>query len=155
MSAPRKNPAMMIGWREWAAFPDLGVPRINAKIDTGAKTSAVHAFRIKEIQKDGVPHVEFYLHPKRRRKRPEIYCCEPIASRRVIRSSNGQAEERYVIQTRFQLGPRTWKIDLTLTNRDAMDFRLLVGRDALRRRVIINPGATYLLGERPVSTSGA
>ncbi len=141
----KKRPRPRIGWREWAALPDLGVDRINAKIDTGAKTSAIHAFRIREIELEDQPHVEFFLHPVQRRKTPEIYCCAPLVGKRVIRSSNGQEEERIVIQTHLHLGPRLWKIDLTLTNRDAMGFRLLIGRDALRRKFLIDPGASYRL----------
>ena len=143
--AAKKRQRPLIGWREWAAFPDLGIERINAKIDTGAKTSAIHAFKLKEVLIDGVPHVEFYLHPRRRRRKPEIFCCAPVADKRLIRSSNGQEEERYVIETRLRLGDRLWKIELTLTNRDAMGYRLLIGRDALRRKFLIDPGASYLL----------
>ena len=95
----------------------------------------------------GEEHVEFTLHPEQRRKHPQIQCSAPIADRRVIRSSNGQEEERIVIETRLRLGMRTWKIELTLTNRDAMGFRLLLGRDALRRKFLIDPGASYLLGQ--------
>ncbi|WP_425408325.1 ATP-dependent zinc protease [Hyphococcus sp.] len=146
----KRKPRLRIGWREWTSLPDLNVENINAKIDTGAKTSAIHAFRIREIDLEGEPHVEFFLHPVQRRKRPEVYCCAPIADRRVIRSSNGQEEERYVISTRLRMGPRTWKIDLTLTNRDAMGFRMLIGRDALRRKFLIDPGASYLLDKNNV-----
>ena len=135
----------MIGWREWADLPDFEVERVNAKIDTGAKSSAIHAFRIREVVLDGVDHVEFYLHPVQRRKKPEVLCRAPVVDRRVIRSSNGQGEERYVIETRLRLGERVWKIELTLTNRDAMGFRLLLGRDALKRKFYIDPGASYLL----------
>ena len=135
----------MIGWREWADLPDFEVERVNAKIDTGAKSSAIHAFRIREVVLDGVDHVEFYLHPVQRRKKPEVLCRAPVVDRRVIRSSNGQEEERYVIETRLRLGERVWKIELTLTNRDAMGFRLLLGRDALKRKFYIDPGASYLL----------
>ena len=143
----KKKPPTLIGWREYAALPDLGVEKINAKIDTGAKSSAIHAFKIREVEIDGVAHVEFYLHPRQRRKKPEIHCLLPLADKREIRSSNGQVEERYVVKTRLHLDGRTWKIDLTLTNRDAMGFRLLVGRDALRRKFVIDPGASYLLGD--------
>lgn len=142
----KKRPRMTIGWREWAAFPDLGVDRVIAKIDTGAKTSAIHAFRVKEVEIDGTLYVEFYLHPRRRRRKPEVFCRAPVADKRTIRSSNGREEERYVIETRLRLGERVWKIELTLTNRDAMGFRLLIGRDALRRKFIVDPGASYLLG---------
>jgi hypothetical protein len=140
-----KKVRSMIGWREWADLPDFEVEHVNAKIDTGAKSSAIHAFRIREVVLDGIDHVEFFLHPVQRRKKPEILCRAPLVDRRVIRSSNGQEEERYVIETRLRLGGRLWKIDLTLTNRDAMGFRLLLGRDALRRKFFIDPGASYLL----------
>lgn len=143
----KKKPKTLIGWREWADLPDFDVTGINAKIDTGAKSSAIHAFRIRETVIGGVDHVEFYLHPLQRRKKPEVFCRAPIADRRVIRSSNGQEEERYVIETRLRLNGRVWKIDLTLTNRDAMGFRLLIGRDALRRKFLIDPGASYLLSD--------
>ena len=137
----------LIGWREWAAFPDLGVDRINAKIDTGAKTSAIHAFRPKVIETDDGELVEFYLHPRRRRKTPEIFCRLPLIDRRIIRSSNGQAEERLVVKTPVRMGEQAWPIELTLTNRDAMGFRLLIGRDALVKRFLIQPEASYLLGK--------
>jgi hypothetical protein len=148
IKAPKKKTKKnrpMIGWREWADLPDFEVDRINAKIDTGAKSSAIHAFRIREVVLDGVEHVEFFLHPVQRRKKPEILCRAPLVDRRVIRSSNGQEEERYVIETRLRLGERVWKIDLTLTNRDAMGFRLLLVRDALKRKFYIDPGASYQL----------
>lgn len=143
-----KKEKVLIGWREWADLPDFDVKHINAKIDTGAKTSAIHAFRIRETVIKGVDHVEFYLHPVQRRKKPEVFCRAPVAGRRIVRSSNGQEEERYVIETRLRLGRRVWKIELTLTNRDAMGFRLLLGRDALGRRFLIDAGASYLLGRQ-------
>lgn len=143
-----KKQKVLIGWREWAGLPDFDVNLINAKIDTGAKTSAIHAFRIRETVINGVDHVEFYLHPVQRRKKPEVFCRAPVAGRRTVRSSNGQEEERYVIETRLRLGRRSWKIELTLTNRDAMGFRLLLGRDALGRRFLIDAGASYLLGRQ-------
>jgi len=144
-----KRPLPVIGWREWAALPDLGVDCINAKIDTGATTSAIHAFRVSEVKIDGARHVEFYLHPRRRRKKPEVFCRLPVVDKRTVRSSNGQEEDRFVVRTRLRLGPRIWKIDLTLTNRDAMGFRMLIGRNALRRKFIVDPGGSYLLGPRP------
>lgn len=142
----KKRAPLLIGWREWAAFPELGVEKINAKIDTGAKSSAIHAYRIKKVERRGKAYAEFFLHPVQRHKRPEIYCRAPIVDQRLIRSSNGHEEERLVIETKLRLGEKLWKIDLTLTNRDSMGFRLLIGRDALRRKFIIDPGASYLLG---------
>lgn len=142
---PRIAP-IEIGWREWAALPDLGVDRIKVKIDTGAKTSAIHAFNIRETEHDGVLYAEFVLHPEQRRAKPAVKCKAPIIDRRVIKSSNGIAQERLIIRTAFVLGDRNWPIDLSLTNRDEMDYRMLVGRDALRKNVIIRPGKSFLLG---------
>lgn len=137
----------MIGWREWAAFPDLGVERINAKIDTGAKTSAIHAHHIHVLDGDEGPWVEFTLHPHRRRKAPEIFCSTPLIDTRRVKSSNGRTEERMVINTPFRMGDQIWPIELTLTNRDEMGYRVLIGRDALADKFLIDPGASYLLGK--------
>lgn len=136
----------LIGWREWVELPDLGVDRVNAKIDTGAQSSAIHAFRIKEIDIDGEAHASFFLHPLQRRKKPEIACCEPVIGRKIIRSSNGEEQERPVIRTCIHMGEAYWEIDLTLANRGAMGFRMLIGRDALQGRFTIDPGASHLLG---------
>ncbi len=136
-----------IGWREWASLPDLGVDRINAKIDTGAKTSAIHAFRLHVTETEDGAWVEFYLHPRQRRKTPEVFCRAPLIDRRVIKSSNGQEDERLVINTPFRMGDQIWPIELTLTNRDTMGYRLLIGRDALAGRFLIKSDASYLLGK--------
>lgn len=134
-----------IGWREWAAFPDLGVTRIKAKIDTGAKTSALHAFKVHETQQGGRSVVEFAIHPFQGKARPEILCAAEVKCRRRIKSSNGAVEERIVIRAKLKLGRKIYPIDLSLTNRDAMGFRLLLGRDALKRFVIV-PQGSYRLG---------
>jgi len=135
-----KTPPIEIGWREWVSFP--------AKIDTGAKTSAIHAFRIKEVAYEGVPHVEFFLHPEQKRKRPEVQCIAPIKDRRLIKSSNGAIQKRIIISATLAIDGREWSIDLSLSNRDDMGFRLLIGRDALRNKVIIHPAKSYMLGRR-------
>ncbi len=140
--------ARVIGWREWASLPDLSVSRINAKIDTGAKTSAIHASRIDVAKADDGYWVEFLLHPHRGRKVPEIRCRLPLVDKRSVRSSNGRAEERMVINTPLQLGGEIWPVELTLANRDAMEYRLLIGRDALADRFLVRPDASYLLGKR-------
>lgn len=136
----------IIGWREWAAFPDLGVDQINAKIDTGARTSAIHAFHIREEIVDGIPYVSFRLHPIQRRRTPEIFCSVPIADKRLVTSSNGQKQNRIVIKTPMTLGMKTWPIELTLTDRDEMTFRLLIGREALRNRFLIDASGSHRLG---------
>ncbi|PHR53153.1 MAG: ATP-dependent zinc protease [Robiginitomaculum sp.] len=150
MRKAAKNPKarMPIGWCEWAGFPDFGDFRIKGKIDTGAKTSALHAFRIREIVEDGEKFVTFFLHPEQRRKRPEIACKAKLIAMRDVKSSNGQVERRYVIRTRLQLGSLCRKVDVTLTNRDEMGFRLLVGRSSLKARFAVYPDQPFLLGGR-------
>lgn len=106
---------------------------------------------MRETVENGEPMARFVLHPARGRRRPEVACVAPLIGRRTIRSSNGMAETRPVIETTFIMGARRFLIDLTLTNRDAMGFRLLIGRDALRKRFTIDPGASHLLGEPDVA----
>ena len=136
-----------IGWREWAALPDLGVDTIDAKIDTGANSSAIGAFAIRRLSSSGSPMVEFCVQPDGKGRQTKVLCRAPYAGTRIIRSSNGQEEKRIVIDTRICIGDKLWKTELTLTNRDAMDFQLLLGRSALGRKFLVNPAATYLLGQ--------
>lgn len=139
----------IIGWREWVSFPDLGVERIKAKIDTGARTSSIHAFQVHEFSDRGAPHVEFVVHPRQRRRQPEIICHAPIIDKRLITSSTGDRQERCVILTPVLFGDTIWPIELTLANRDVMGFRLLIGRQALRGRFLIDPGTSFRLNRRP------
>ncbi|MBB4210491.1 hypothetical protein EV659_102363 [Rhodothalassium salexigens DSM 2132] len=147
-----------VGWREWVALPGLGVDAIKAKVDTGARTSALHAFDIREETRDGQPWLRFVVHPVQRHAQPSLICTAPLADRRPVRSSNGAVDERPVIRTPLILDGRTWMIELTLTNRDEMGFRLLLGRRALRRRCLVDPGRSYLAssasGPRPRSSQG-
>jgi len=137
-----------IGWREWASLPDLGVPQIKAKIDTGARTSALHAFDLEYFERGGKAYVHFLVHPTQRSTEPEIEVEAAIIDRREVRSSNGESELRPVISTTLVLGPLSWPIELTLTRRDVMDFRFLLGRQALRNHVLIDPGRSYRTGRR-------
>ena len=148
--APRRIPKAApetIGWREWASLPDLGVKRVKAKIDSGAKTSALHAFKIRTAERDGALWVEFAIHPIQRQARPEIACAAEVIARRRIKSSNGAVEERFIIRTKLKLGARSYPIELSLANRDSMGFRLLLGRDALKNGFVIAPSRSYRLGE--------
>jgi len=135
-----------IGWREWVRLPGLCDIPIKAKIDTGAKTSAIHAYRVHETEIEGVPHAAFFLHPVQKREQPEVFCRAPIVARRTIRSSNGALENRIIVRARFALGGRIWPIELSLTNRDEMGYRMLVGRSALKSRVVIHPARSFIQG---------
>lgn len=147
MTLRKKRPA--IGWREWAAFPSLGVNGIKAKVDTGARTSAIHAFDVTPITLDGKDYVRFDVHPIEGHRLPSITCEAPVLDHRVVKSSNGAEEHRYVVETLLRLGGKNWPIELTLANRDPMGFRLLIGRQAIRKRFVVDPARSYLLGKPP------
>lgn len=137
-----------LGWREWIALPELAIPAIKAKIDTGAKTSSLHAFRIDAFDRDGSDFIRFWLHPLRNKQDVEIVCEAPVVARRVVKDSGGHTEERYVIRTPVCIGKLKWEIELTLTSREDMMFRMLLGRSAIiNRAVIIDPDASYLTGK--------
>jgi hypothetical protein len=147
MSLKRERP--VIGWREWVLLPDLLDLAIKAKIDTGARTSAIHSFGTRRFSEGGAPWVEFALHPLQRRSRPEFACTAPIKDERWVRSSNGKAEKRIVIETLARLGEVDWPIELTLADRDVMGFRMLLGREAIRRRFLIDPGRSFRQSHAP------
>jgi hypothetical protein len=139
---------LQIGWREWVAFPDLKIRKIKAKIDTGARTSALHAFYIRPYRDKGVPMVRFGIHPRQKRTDIEIECHAEVTDRRQVSDSGGHREKRYVIVSTVELAGLSWPIEMTLTNRDTMRFRVLLGRTAMEGRVVIDPGASFLLGKR-------
>lgn len=134
-----------IGWQEWVELPELNVPAIKVKIDTGAKTSSLHAYDIRRVRQNRMDYVSFMIHPLQGKDKPEIPCCEPIIDVRNVMSSNGHIEERFVISTPIILGKRKWDIELTLSNRDPLRFRMLLGREALRDQVIIDPSKSLLV----------
>jgi hypothetical protein len=147
-----KRERPVIGWREWVLLPDLLDMPIKAKIDTGARTSSLHSFGTRRFTESGAPWVEFLLHPLQRRRLPEIACVAPVKDERWIRSSNGEAQKRIVVETLARLGPVDWPIELTLADRDVMGFRMLLGREAIRRRFLIDPGRSFRQpGQRPPS----
>jgi len=141
-----KHPRPVIGWREWVGLEELGGIEVKAKIDTGARTSAIHAFRVRPFTERGAPHVSFLLHPVQRRQIPQMECHAPVQDQRQIRSSNGQQELRYVISTLARIGDREWPIELTLADRDQLGFRMLLGREAIRRHFVIDPGRSFISG---------
>lgn len=136
------------GWREWIALPDLEVSWVKAKLDTGARTSAIHAYDVTEFDRDGVPWARFQLHPWQRSELDAIDVELPIVDRRVVRSSTGHGEERLVVRTTVRVLDLDLSAEVTLTNRDDMGFRMLVGREALRGSILVDAGRSYL-GPRP------
>jgi len=144
-----KSEKMMVGWREWLSLPELNVPHIKAKIDTGARTSALHAFSVNAYVKKGVHRVKFLIHPYQNRKDIIKECDARIVDRRMVSDSGGHKERRYVILTSIQLGDSVWEVEITLTNRDTMKFRMLLGRTAMRGRVLVTPSRSFLVGKKP------
>ena len=136
-----------VGWREWVALPDLGVLRIKAKLDTGARSSALHAFNVKPLQRDGKYLVEFDVHPLQRNDEVIKTCVAEAVDYRWITNSGGGREKRFVIVTALQMGGDAWPIEVTLTDRDQMGFRMLIGRTAMEHRLVIDPTASYRLGK--------
>lgn len=134
----------MIGWREWISLPDLGMTQIKAKIDTGARTSALHAFSIKPFKDGTKDRIRFDMHPYQKDNERIITCEADVVDLRWISDSGGHLEERYIINTPITLGGMTWPIEVSLTERDTMLFRMLLGRRALRKRFIINPGRSFI-----------
>ncbi len=147
--ATKKKEKPRIGWRETLSLPEFGIAEIQAKVDTGARTSAIHAFRVKEVTEQGDTFVEFFIHPTRRKAKPEVPVRARVIDQRWVRSSNGTRERRYVVETTARLGEIEFPLELTLTNRDEMGFRMLLGREAMRKRFTIDPGASYLLSSKP------
>lgn len=138
---------IIIGSQEWCAFPDLGVPAIKARVDSGAKTSSIHAFNIQPFKRHGESWVSFEVHPLQDNRRTTLKCEGRIVDRRMIRTSSGMTEKRYVIRTPLSLGYRVWDIELTLANRDSMGYRMLLGRQAMTDRILVDPSATFCHGE--------
>lgn len=144
----KKTEKNLIGWREWIGLPDLSVRRIKAKIDTGAKTSALHAFDIHQYLRQGKRFVRFKIHPFQRSSKGETEAHARLIEERMVRSSLGEPSLRPVILTDVLLDNQRWPIELTLVNRDVMGFRMLVGRQAIRHRFVVDPGNSYLASSK-------
>ena len=134
----------IIGWRENLALPELGIDSVKAKIDTGARSSALHAFNIKIFEEEGKQMVSFQVHPQQRSTDATILAQAELVDQREVRNSGGITQLRPVIKTVVELGGQRWQIELTLTNRDVMGFRMLLGRQAVRRRFLVDAGRSFL-----------
>ncbi|WP_445475385.1 ATP-dependent zinc protease family protein [Methanococcoides methylutens] len=140
----KEEKKLMLGWREWVALPDLGLHAIKAKVDTGARTSALHAFNVELYKEDGVEMVRFLVHPIQNDQEHQIECIAPLKDRRQVTDSGGHVEMRYVIETDVVIASRRYPIELTLTDRDTMRFRMLLGRSAMENWAVVDPGASFL-----------
>lgn len=143
---------VILGSEEWCSFPELGIPTIKARVDSGAKTSALHAINIAPFIKNESHWVKFDINPIQNNLKTIIHCEAPLVDKRIVKSSSGFREQRYVIQTNLQIGDSQWPIEMTLTNRDSMGFRMLLGREAMSGRVLVDPEQKYLLGQPSTET---
>lgn len=143
---PSDDVYTLIGWREWIVFPDFENARVKAKVDTGARTSAIHAEDITLIEgKDGT-RVDFLVHPNQDDDDNVVECSAKLIDRRTITDSGGHKEERFIVQANIQLGGKTFPIELSLTDRDSMGFRMLLGRTAMKKRFRVQPDRSFLHG---------
>lgn len=138
---------IVVGSEEWCAFPGFGIPAIVARVDSGARTSSIHAFNIQPFSRKGQDWVSFEVHPLQQNRRLLVRCEAPVADYRRVKSSSGVAEKRYVIQTILRLWDQEFVIELTLANRDSMGYRMLLGREAMVGRILVDPELSYCLGQ--------
>lgn len=136
----------VLGWREWVSLPELGITWIKAKVDTGARTSALHAFELEPFQRAGKDWVRFSVHPLQGENDTVIQCESPVLERRDVTDSGGHLENRPVIETELLLGSFSKRIELTLTDRDTMRFKMLLGRTAMRPNLLVYPSQSFKLG---------
>lgn len=147
MTKEKKVEKAIIGWREWIGLPDLGIKLIKAKVDTGARSSSLHAYDIKKFDLEGKPWVRFKVHPVQRKSNEVVEVEAEVLAFRSVRSSSGKASVRPVILTNVELLGRVWPVELTLANRDEMGFRMLLGREAFRGRFLVDTSKSYFGGK--------
>ncbi|MDX1530375.1 MAG: RimK/LysX family protein [Rhodothermales bacterium] len=141
-----RSPGIIVGWREWVALPELGLPAVKAKVDTGAKTSSLHAFDLEVFRVGGRRRVRFGVHPVQFDEETTVWAEADVVDERTVTSSSGHDEHRVVIRTPLQLGDQTWPVEVTLTDRRTMRLRMLLGRQAMEGRLLVDPAASYLHG---------
>ena len=147
MTASSPPPSLIVGWREWVALPDLGLPAVKAKVDTGAKTSSLHAFAVETFREGGRERVRFGVHPLQENERLAVWATADIVDERTVVSSSGHEELRVVIRTPLRLGDLTWPVEVTLTDRRSMRLRMLLGREALEGRFLVDVASSYRHGQ--------
>lgn len=140
---------LTLGWREWVGLPDLGLNSIKAKVDTGARTSTLHAFELETYSEHGKPRVRFKIHPIQKDTDTVVTCVADIVDERFVTDSGGHKEQRLIIMTSLSIGDWSWPIEMTLTARDNMMFRMLLGRTAMKGIAMVDPSRSYVTGKKP------
>lgn len=138
---------MIVGSEEWCGLPSLGIPAIKARVDSGAKTSSLHAFNMQTFTRNGRVWVGFEVHPVQNSRRVIVRCEAPIVDRRSVKSSSGVSDTRFVIRVPIRIGSESWDVEVTLANRDSMGYRMLLGREAMVDRMLVDPAASFCFGE--------
>lgn len=145
----KKNGSKNIGWKEWFELPCLGLPAIKGKIDTGAKTSSLHAFNIENFYLEDVEYVRFEVHPLQKNKKLTRPCVARVVDRRMVSDSSGKKEKRFVIKSDLKIGEHKFRVELTLANRDSMAFRMLLGREAVKQaKMLVDVSKSFLQGKK-------
>lgn len=145
MKRKLKKPKLIVGWREWAQLPELGIDHIKVKVDTGAKTSSLHTFQLSTVKHSGQDYVKFDIHPIQDNDSIIYTCISPIVDYRWITSSTGHRQRRFIIETHLKIGEYSTLVQLSLASRDEMGFRMLIGRAALKKEVLVDPAHSFLL----------
>ncbi len=140
---------LTLGWREWVGLPELGLEAIKAKVDTGARTSTLHAFELHTFSELGKDRVKFKIHPIQKDQEAVVTCVADIVDERFVTDSGGHKEQRLIIMTPLTIGCWSWPIEMTLTSRDNMMFRMLLGRTAIKDIAMVDPSRSYTTGKKP------